>query len=186
MQVLSNSSKSNSKYEATIVEDKILKSQPHSFVDIGISNDETTLERNSDSPKELISAFSPKNLLQASTMKHSIMKKNNALILIKAGAIRANLINKKINDLNREKNNCSSNQEKIPNWPFKCIYCIENFKCHQDLMNHLMIRHVGKHSSLCTCSICNQYFPNSSLLAKHEMTVQEGKKLYCLQVTNIP
>ena len=63
---------------------------------------------------------------------------------------------------------------------------IVNFKCHQDLMNHLMIRHVGKNSSLRTCSICNQCFPNSSLLAKHKMTVHEGKKLYCLEVTNIP
>ena len=64
----------------------------------------------------------------------------------KAGAIRANLITEKINDLNREKDNCTSNPEKIPNWPFKCKYCFANFKCQQDLLNHLMIRHVRKNS----------------------------------------
>ena len=183
MKVSSNSSKSISKYGATI-------------------HEETTLK----SPKRLIS----NELLQASTVKYSIMKENNAYE--KAGAIRANLINEKINSLNiKKKNNANekvgavranlidekikglniekkkfkSNEEKILSW-LQCVYCFANFKCQQDLMNHLMIRHVGKNSSLCTCSICNQYFPNSSLLAKHKMTVHEGKKLYCLEVTNIP
>ena len=123
------------------------------------------------------------NLINEKINSLNIKKKNNANE--KVGAVRANLIDEKIKGLNIEKKKFKSNEEKILSW-LQCVYCFANFKCQQDLMNHLMIRHVGKNSSLCTCSICNQYFPNSSLLAKHKMTVHEGKKLYCLEVTNIP
>ena len=136
----------------------------------------------------LISTISPNELLQVSTKKHSIMKEYNAYE--KAGAIRANLINKKINDLNREKNNCTSNQEKIQTWPFKCKYCFANFKCPEDLLNHIRVSHekkdVKKDSNIeievnkkaftsLECSICNVCFLSKFHLNSHTSTVHRGE-----------